>query len=85
MIEIIMCICVPERIQNAWFRRRVSYCFTRNISFMTLDVPLIRNVLSEPCIVYKGPLVWNSIPHDIQNSCYDKIKIKCEYVLLSNP
>ena len=50
--------CVSEGINNACFRSRVSYFDARNIRFMALEVPWIRNKNSDRCsIVYRGPIV----------------------------
>ena len=68
--------CVSEGINNAWFCSSVSYYDTRNTSFLALEVSLIRSTCSERCFVYRGQVVWNSIPHDVRTSCYDNFKIK---------
>ena len=62
MIAIFVCKCLESADFNNWFIHRQSGYITRDLVQQSLFVPQIRNVHSEQCVDYRGPIIWNTAP-----------------------
>ena len=54
----------PQYVNEIYTRTNQNDTVTRN-SFIKLFQPLRTKALSQKCLLYLGPLIWNGLPDDV--------------------
>ena len=82
MVAIFVYKCLESADFNNWFIHRQSGYITRDLVQQSLFVPQIRNVHTEQCIDYRGPIIWNSVPFTMYEEPYNTFKFMYKSFLL---